>query len=275
MHRFATPTPPRLTVELRAGSLVVQTAEVSETTVEVADRNGDDPGPAVIVEQRGDEVVVLAPDRLRLLGRSPHLDVRVTAPTSTALDVRTGSAAVAASGTYGTASITTGSGSIDVDHVGETARVRAGSARVRIDTVMGDLEVRTGSGAIDLGTVGGALDVQSGSGEVRLAHGGRAMRAKTGSGDVRVGDAPEQATTLTGSGDVRIDRATSGEIDVRAASGDVHVGVAAGTAAWLDVNTTSGRLRSELDSAAAPGDGDRTVRLRLQTASGDIDLVRV
>ena len=40
MHRFTTPTPPRLTVELRAGSLDVRTDDVTETTRALCDRVG-------------------------------------------------------------------------------------------------------------------------------------------------------------------------------------------------------------------------------------------
>ena len=62
---------------------------------------------------------------------------------------------------------------------------------------------------------------------------------------------------------------------MKAASGDVHAGVTNGTAAWLDVHTVSGHVRSGLDAADAPTSDDRKVRLQLSTVSGDIELVRV
>jgi len=278
MHRFPTPTPPRLVVEFRAGSVLIETADVDETTVDLRDRNGDDSSEAVaatVIEQRGRDIVVRVPDRLRVLSRTPQLDLRVVAPHSTALDVQSGSATITARGMFGTTAVSTGSGDITLETIDDSARVRTGSGRVGIGTVSGDLEVRSGSGGVEIDSVGGSVNAQSGAGDLRLRRGGAALHVKTGSGDVFVGDAPVDLRAVTGSGDVRIEAAARGDVNVRVASGDLHVGVPSGTSAWLDVHTLSGRLSSELQSAAAPeGDEDR-VRLRLQTASGDIELVRV
>jgi DUF4097 and DUF4098 domain-containing protein YvlB len=98
---------------------------------------------------------------------------------------------------------------------------------------------------------------------------------KTGSGDVAVGRGGDELRATTGSGDVRIDSVERGDVNVRVASGDIRAGVRAGTAAWLDVGTVSGRVSSELESASSPGATDRQVRLRLQSVSGDIELLRV
>jgi DUF4097 and DUF4098 domain-containing protein YvlB len=278
MHRFATPTPPRLLVEFRAGSILVETADVAETTVDLRDRNGGDSSGAVaatVIEQRGRDIVVLVPDRLRRLFNTPQLDLHVVAPLATELDLRSGSATITARGTFGTTSITSGSGVVAIETIEDSARVRTGSGYVRIDTVTGDLQLRSGSGGMEIGSVEGSIDAQTGSGDLRLGHGGAALRVKSGSGDVSVGDAPEDVRATTGSGDVRIETAARGDVHVRAASGDLHVGVPSGTAAWVDVRTISGRLSSELESAVGPQGDDERVRLRLETASGDIELVRV
>jgi DUF4097 and DUF4098 domain-containing protein YvlB len=278
MHRFPTPTPPRLYVEFRAGSIVVETADVTETTVDLRDRHGDDSSTAVaatVIEQRGRDIVVLVPDRLRSALRTPQLDLHVVAPPSTELDLQSGSATITARGTFGTTSITSGSGAVAVETVAGSARVRTGSGSVRIEAVNGDLQLRSGSGGMELGSVDGSVDAQTGSGDLHLRHGGAALRVKSGSGDVSVGDAPEDLRATTASGDVRIETASRGEVHVRAASGDLRVGVPSGTSAWVDVHTISGRLSSELQSASAPEGDDERVRLRLETASGDIELVRV
>jgi len=278
MHRFPTPAPPRLYVEFRAGSIVVETADVTETTVDLRDRHGDDSSNAVaatVIEQRGRDIVVLVPDRLRSALRTPQLDLHVVAPPSTELDLQSGSATITARGTFGTTSITSGSGAVAVETVAGSARVRTGSGSVRIEAVSGDLQLRSGSGGMELGSVDGSVDAQTGSGDLRLRHGGAALRVKSGSGDVSVGDAPDDLRATTASGDVRIETASRGEVHVRAASGDLRVGVPSGTSAWVDVHTISGRLSSELQSASAPEGDDERVRLRLETASGDIELVRV
>jgi hypothetical protein len=60
------------------------------------------------------------------------------------------------------------------------------------------------------------------------------------------------------------------------ASGDVSVGVAAGTGVWLDLNTASGSTTSDLAMGGGPSEGVREAALevRIRTASGDIDVHR-
>jgi DUF4097 and DUF4098 domain-containing protein YvlB len=278
MHRFPTPTPPRLVVEFRAGSILVEAADVTETTVDLRGRNGNDASEAVaatVIEQHGGDIVVRVPERLRLLSRTPPLDLRVVAPHSTALELQSGSATITARGTFGTTAISSGSGDVTIETIDDSARVRTGSGRIGIGSVSGDLDVRSGSGGVEIDSVEGSVNAQSGSGDLRLRRGGVALHIKTGSGDVSLGDAPLGVRATTGSGDVRIETATRGDVHVRAGSGDLHVGVPSGTSAWLDVHTISGRLSSELHSVAAPEGDEEQVRLRLQTASGDIELVRV
>lgn len=277
MHRFPTPTPPQLVVEFRAGTVVIETADVDETTIELRDRSGDETSEVVrrtVIEQRGNDVIVLAPRRDGF-SRSVELDLRVTAPHATTLRIASGSADITARGHYGATNISSGSGAVSVDDITGAASVHAGSGDVRIGSVTGDLDIATGSGRIGVGSVTGATSAKSGSGDVELGTGGTSLRVKTGSGDVAVERAPSEVRASTGSGDVRIDAVERGDVHVRVASGDIRAGVLSGSAAWLDVRTVSGRVSSELEAGPAPEDAERQVRLHLQSVSGDIDLVRV
>lgn len=276
-HRFSTPTPPRLTIEFRAGTIVIDTAEVTETTVDLHDRRGDDDSDAVrdtIIEQRGDEIVVLVPKDDGFFSRTVDLDLRITAPTRAALHISSGSADITANGEYGTTAITSGSGDVTVGSIADSARLRAGSGNLRLDAVAGDLEVGTGSGDVTVGSVGGRVNARSGSGDLRVGAGGRALRVKTGSGDVAVDIAPDELQATTGSGDVHIGAVERGDVKVRVASGDIYAGVRTGTAAWLDVRTVSGRVSNDLEHTDAPSDEDRRVRLQLESVSGSIRVAR-
>jgi DUF4097 and DUF4098 domain-containing protein YvlB len=101
------------------------------------------------------------------------------------------------------------------------------------------------------------------------------LELKTGSGDVEVGTAPERISAKTGSGHVRIDSNRTGDVSLRTASGEIRTGVHAGTAAWLDVRTVTGRVRSDLAASSEPAGGEDQVRLQLETVTGDIDVTRV
>ena len=254
MFRFSTPVPPRLSIEVQAGTVDVDTSTTDETTVELLPLNDSkatiEAIEAATVEQRGESIAVHLPHRIgTLIGRGPRVAVRVAAPDAAALRVKTGSADISARGTLGTTAIDTGSGDIELGVVADSLRVNTGSGDVRVERVDQDASVKTGSGDVVLGTVLGEVAFTSGSGDFELVAGGRALVAKTGSGSITIGTAPADVRVTTASGDTRLDTVEAGEVRVKAASGDVQAGVRAGTTAWLDVHTVSGRIRSGLDMA--------------------------
>ncbi|MPZ94992.1 MAG: DUF4097 family beta strand repeat protein [Propionibacteriales bacterium] len=281
MFRFDTPTPPTLKVDFRAGSVTIDATETAETTVELfAHRDNaaaQDLIAATVVEQRGDTVVVHMPKGGSggLFGRStPAIDLRIVAPTSSVLVVKTGSADVTARGSYAGSRVDSGSGDISIEHLTGSTRLRAGSGDVSVDSTAADLDVQTGSGDVEIGSVSGAASVQAGSGDVKVEHVAGAIKAQTGSGDVDLGEAESDVTAQTGSGSVLVRKVYRGRVKATGASGDVRVGVAEGTAAWLDVHTLTGRVSSDLESADEPGADEEKVRLKLNSVSGDITVVR-
>jgi hypothetical protein len=63
---------------------------------------------------------------------------------------------------------------------------------------------------------------------------------------------------------------------VNSVSGDVDLGILAGTGVWLEVSSVSGRTTSELSMGgdAVPPTG-ASLKVRVRTVSGDIELRRV
>jgi DUF4097 and DUF4098 domain-containing protein YvlB len=98
---------------------------------------------------------------------------------------------------------------------------------------------------------------------------------KTGSGDLELKRSEADVTLSTASGDLVIGRAPRGKIAAKNVSGDVLVGIPAGTPVWTDVNTVTGSVASNLQSAGRPADGQDYVELRATTVSGDVRLVQV
>ena len=98
---------------------------------------------------------------------------------------------------------------------------------------------------------------------------------KTGSGDLEIGYASEGVSMSTGSGDMRIRHASKGKVTAKGASGDVLVGIPAGTPVWTDLTTVSGDISSDLHGAGQPEPGADYVELRAKTVSGDIHLTEV
>jgi DUF4097 and DUF4098 domain-containing protein YvlB len=76
-------------------------------------------------------------------------------------------------------------------------------------------------------------------------------------------------------GSIRIGTVVRDSVVLTTASGDVEIGVAAGTAAWLDLKTGYGRVRNELDDAGqGPGKSEETAEVRASTSFGDITVRR-
>jgi DUF4097 and DUF4098 domain-containing protein YvlB len=279
MDTFTTIKPPRLSIDVKAGTVSIETVDGADTTVEITPLDDHDVTLdallATTVDQHGDDIVIHVPGRFSVLGRSPKLAVAITAPHETRLSVKTGSADVVAIGRFGTSQVQSGSGDMTLGDFSDSLRINSGSGDVRVESVAKDIVAKTGSGDVDVVDVDGDASITSGSGDIVVGGGSRGVVAKTGSGNITVGAAPPDLRIVTASGDIRIDVVTEGEVKAKAASGDIHAGVRQGTAAWLDVHTVSGRVASSLDAAGEPASDDRTVRLHLSTVSGDIELARV
>jgi hypothetical protein len=264
---FATPGPVSLELRVPAGEVEVDaTAEVAETTVELEPLGGEAAAAAVEaarVELRDrrdgsyEVLVEVRPERrFGLFRDSPEVRVAVRCPAGARLAVSTASADVRARGRFAAADVEAASGDVEIDEVEGEAQAQAASGGVSIRHA-GGARVNTASGDVELG---------------RLAGEGR---VRTASGDVLVGLAESSLDVQTASGDQRVDEVASGRVTLRAASGDVVVGVRRGVGVWIDASSMSGSTSSELDLGGEPGGAEEpTVELRVTTMSGDVRIVR-
>lgn len=265
---FGTTTPAKLYVELRAGRLEVSAIETDTTTITVTGNGSED----VVVEQDGDQISVLdRKPRVAFFG-SDGILVEATVPIDSQLRTKTGSADVRARGRLAAAWLQTGSGDAELEEIGGPLEANTGSGDVDVRMVGGAARFKTGSGEISVGTAGAETSVSSGSGDVVVKHAVGAVNAKTGSGDVRVEVADGDVALATGSGDLAIGRVSRGNVESKGASGDIRVGIPAGTPVWTDITTVSGSIRSSLQGTGQPEPGQDHVELRARTVSGDIIL---
>lgn len=269
---FPTPGPTSLFVEIGAGLVRVRATGTTETEVVVEGRDAED----VTVEQRGSQIVVVAPRRrVGFFGSGEDLTVTVTLPTDSDLTTRLGSADLDAEGRFGRARLKSGSGDVRVETLAADAVVHAGSGDVEVGSSLGDLRVKTGSGSVQLGRVTGSSVIVSGSGRITIDTAEDATVAKTGSGDVRIGEVSSDVSISSGSGDLEVGRARRGVVKAKTASGDVRVGVPEGIPVWTDVSCVTGSLRSDLAGAGRPEEGQDYIEIRATTVSGDIGLTQL
>ncbi len=265
---FSTPTPVSLFVELRSGDLVVRTSETAETVVEVSGRDADD----VMVDQHDGEVTVIARHGSEFFGSSRQLSVNVSMPRDSRLSTKLGSADVRVEGRLGETRLRSGSGDVRIDELGADASIETGSGDVQVDAVAGALLVKSGSGDVTLDRLASPAEVSTGSGDVLVVSAREALAAKSGSGDLRVRDALADVVLSTASGDVVVDRMGVGQLTAKNVSGDIKIGVPAGIPVWTDITSTTGSVRSNLEGAGQPQDGQDFIELRARTVSGDIYL---
>lgn len=276
MPTFATPEPITLHVKLGAGDLVVDASSGEESRVEVRPADPNNPADvahaeATSVDLHGSTLSVRPPDTHG--GSTPSVVVLVQLPEDSNLDVTAGSADTRATCKLRDVAIRGGSGDVSLGNTG-------------------NLSVKLASGSLGVEVVDGRADVTSGSGNVRIRELTGAARINTASGDCLLGEVKGDLELTTASGDARIDRAhrrvdgksASGDLYLGAAmgelvawntaSGDLRIGVPAGTAALLDVSSLSGDVFSELSGADGPAEEDRRIEIRARSASGDVHISR-
>jgi DUF4097 and DUF4098 domain-containing protein YvlB len=178
----------------------------------------------------------------RMGGLSGDLDVILTVPEGSSIDVITGS----------------------------------GDTVTRGD--LGDIDVTTGSGDVKVGDTVNSLDVKTGSGDVVAGHVIENFESRCASGDVRCEGAATSTSIHTASGDVSLTAVRGGEIAVRAVSGDVRINVTSGLIIDVDGTTVSGDMGSSIPLDFTGGDDDsdedETVSIHVTTVSGDVKISR-
>ncbi|HET8595203.1 MAG TPA: DUF4097 family beta strand repeat-containing protein, partial [Intrasporangium sp.] len=239
-HTFTTPGPIRLRMELLAGDVTVRATQTDLTTVRLTPRGrgGDELAERFIIEQRGDEVIVQAP-KLRdsiFSFTKGSVDVDVTLPERSVLDVRSGSGDIDVTGLMDRAHAATGSGDVTLDEF-NGGELKSGSGDIEARVVRGDLTLKTGSGDVKLDTTSAPVELVSGSGDVTVRRVDGPLRAKTGSGDLVIVASSADLDLMTGTGDVKLVAVHAGEIRAKTGTGDVVVAIANGVATYLDLNT--------------------------------------
>jgi hypothetical protein len=277
MHTFLTPEPVTIEIRNSAGSVLIDLADVTTSTVDVvagpshplgflddviraakaqfvgarsggpdanadhgwgADVPTDDPAERVRVDLRpggsegGASTLIVDTDPARD-GWKSSFTVHVTAPAGSGVRVQTQSASGVVNG------------------IADRVEVRTASGDVRVDQVLGRSVVQTASGDVTISDTA-ECDVRTASGDIEL----RRVRAEalvhSTSGDIRIDAAGRDVSARSVSGDLRLLDVTAGRAELISVSGDVEVGVHAGTLAAIDLNTVSGSTANDFVVSTAP-----------------------
>jgi DUF4097 and DUF4098 domain-containing protein YvlB len=287
LSNFNTPSPIAVALDLYVADVRFAVSDRTDTIVEV---RPSDPNKAADVKAAENTRVEYddATRTLSIVSRKPRsrfvnfsskrpesIDVVIQLPTDS--DVR-GEADLGdfqADGALGTVVLKTDLGAVRLAETGPL-NLRGGVGGITVEGVSGSAEVHNGSGDIQIGAVDGTADVSTGNGKVRVGVVTGPATSKTTNGSVSVDRALTDITTASSNGEARIGEVVRGKVSATSKNGSVEVGVRAGSAAWLELNTDVGRVYNELASADAPAPDEPVdkVEVHASTKLGDVTIRR-
>ncbi|MER6942982.1 DUF4097 family beta strand repeat-containing protein [Nonomuraea sp. NPDC000554] len=279
MPAFDTPEPIDVTIDLAVGDVRVYASDRADTVVDV--RPSDPSSDADVraaeqtrVEYSHGRLLVKGPRKRdwSLFGWGGSVDVTVELPSGSGLDAKS-TGGFRSDGRLGDCRLTTASGDIWLDETGKL-RLDTASGDISVSGTSGQAEVTTANGEIRMGRIDGRAVLRTANGDITLGEVTGDLRLNTSSGDITVDRALAGVDARTAYGSVRIGEVVRGSVSLQTAYGELELGVREGTAAWLDVRTLSGTVRSSLNPSDGPAPSDETVEVHARTAYGDIVIRR-
>jgi len=275
MPSFDTPAP--ATLNLHLGFVVANVRIVAgdhdRTDVDIRPADATRKADVKVFEQTkvdfaDGEVTVRAPKLTNMFGRSGGIDVDITLPAGSRLSGESGMGPLVVEGELGECRFKNGYGEMRVQRAG-TVYLRSGSGDIVIDDCDGG-EIVASNGSIRIRHLGGACTVKNSNGTTWIGHAEGDLRVNAANGGIVTERADAGVTAKTANGSIHVGRVAAGEVSLETSSGGLELGIAEGVAAWLDLHTTTGRVRSELEQAEAPAEPASTVQVRARTTVGDI-----
>lgn len=304
---FTTGSSCRLTVDDAAGATVVEGRDSDRVKVQVIAHlwedtaaDADDTMARIIrgIRQDNGSVRIEIP-RLRssgpwfFFGRGSHVDLQIEVPRNTAVRIasRSGRVEVARvagpveieqrSGrttvlsVSGDVRIASRSGAVEAEDVGGTLTVRSRTGKVTVRRVAGDLTVQSRTGAVQVEQARGTVDVESRTGRIVVEGAQGDVRAITTTGAISVSDAGARVHMEATTGALRYRGAVCGDMNLRVTTGGITLEVDPDRPFYLDAETVTGRITSDLQPRREGGPTGAAPTVRLRAVTGAITIRRL
>lgn len=280
MPGFETPEPISVALKLGAGNVRITAGDRTDTTVDVrpseeSDESDVEAARRVRVDYANGVLQITGPKArgLDLSRRTRSVDVSIALPSGSQLagDVQVGD--LTGTGRLGQCRFKTSAGNVRLERTGPL-RVDTAAGHVAADGVAGDAAIHTASGRVRIGEVEGSVVVKNSNGDTTIAAVTGDVRVRSANGSIAVDRAGAGVEAKTSNGSIRLGEVARGSVELGTATGDLEIGIAEGTAAWLEVDTRFGQIRNLLDDATRPEESDQTVEVRARTSFGDITIRR-
>jgi DUF4097 and DUF4098 domain-containing protein YvlB len=276
MPTYSTTTPITATIQLANGDVRIEASDRRDTVVDVTATNGSHEPDVAAAEQtrveytEGTLRITGAKGRgVGLLRKPGSVQLVVRIPDGSAVSAATGLGRVITAGRLGDCHIRTGAGDVQLSDAASIDLV-TGLGAITAGHVSGNATCVTGSGGVRVAHVDGSTQIKNSNGDTWLGETGAAVKVQASNGSVTVDRAHGDVKAATANGDLLVGSAERGSIDLRTALGRIEVGVAAGTAARLDLHTSFGSVVTELEATDRPRPEEPIVTMSAQTSAGDI-----
>jgi DUF4097 and DUF4098 domain-containing protein YvlB len=280
MPTFDTPDPITLTVDATVGAISVNAEDRHDTIVDVHPRNAANEADVHAAEHTNvdyaDGHLVIKTPRPRgfaWFGRDGSVDISISLPSGSIVSCTTAAGDLSCTGRLGDCQLKTAAGQVRVEETGSAQLITA-QGDITAQLIGGEADVSTSSGTVRVGTVHGRGSLKTSAGDCVVGTADGRLRIKTAAGDITVQRAATDVEASTAMGDVTVGSATSGSIRLSTASGALSVGIAPGTTAFLDLDTTVGQVCNYLNETDGPSGSESTVEVRARTYHGDITVHR-
>ncbi|HXP53980.1 MAG TPA: hypothetical protein VN847_03450 [Streptosporangiaceae bacterium] len=278
MPTYSTPEPIQAVVEFAVGEARISASDRGDTVVEVRPSDANHDADVQAAERTRVEFVagrleVKGPKQRRPFGKAGSIDVTVALPTGSRLSGTSGMGTFRSEGQLGNSRLSTGAGDILLAGTG-TLDANSGVGAVTVEEVDGTADVSTGSGRIRLGAVSGNAEIKNSNGDTWVGEVRGDLRVKSANGSVDVDRAQGGVEATTANGALRVGGLTKGSASLKTALGAVEIGIADGTAAQLDLHTTLGTVRNQMEVTDRPDPADQVVEVYARTGYGDITIRR-
>jgi DUF4097 and DUF4098 domain-containing protein YvlB len=279
MPTFGTPEPITVTIDIAGGHVRIHASDRADTVVEV--RPTDESEDADVqaagqtqVEYANGQLLVKAPkNKIRsLFCRTASVDLTVELPSDSRIDVRAWGD-FRSEGRIGESTFDIAAGSVRLDQTGRL-KLRTAAGDVSVGRSGGHTDVATSSGKVWIGEIDGTAVIKTSNGDITVGEVTGDVRLNTANGDITVDHALAAVSAKTAFGSVRIGEVVRGSVVLETGFGELELGVREGTAAWLDVSSQQGSVRSDLDAIDRPEQAGETVEVRARTRYGDIVIRR-
>lgn len=280
MPNYETPEPISVTLELGVGDVRIAASDRTDTVVEVQPTDESDESDVkaarqVRVDYTNGVLQVTGPKAgifdFSRSTRSVNVFIELPSGSQVSAEMQLGDYRCA--GRLGECRFRTSLGNVLLDRTG-AARLDTSSGHVTVESIAGNAEISTGSGKVQIGEIEGTAVVKNSNGETTIEAVSGDARVRAANGDISIQRAGASVDAKSSNGHIRIGEVARGSVVLGTSMGDLEIGIADGTAAWVEVNTGFGRVQNLLAAASRPGATDETVEVRGRTSMGDITIHR-